>query len=137
MLGIGPYDAKERRAKQKTTDELTHDRGLTEPKRRFAHQAADDEQKRQFGDEQRLRHRMRAAVGGRRWHRGAQSSEKKNRNAQMQQRDASAVRRSRSVTRAHRLICKQAQCLREITRKEAVRSSRRRNDVLLPLAAGE
>jgi hypothetical protein len=62
MLGIGPYKTEERWAEQKAADQLAHHGGLTEPKRCFAHQAADDEQERQFGDEQHLRRRTRTAL---------------------------------------------------------------------------
>jgi hypothetical protein len=70
----------------------------------------DHEQERQFGDEQHLRCGARAAVGGEGWDRAGHNDEQ-NKNAWIWQRDSSAVCRGRvycgkSVTRAHRLICK-------------------------------
>jgi hypothetical protein len=55
MLSRRPQHTEERRPKQQTADQLAHHRGLTDALRRFAHQAADQKQKRNFGDEERLR----------------------------------------------------------------------------------
>jgi hypothetical protein len=46
---------------------LAHDRGLADALRQLAHQSSDQQQKRELGDEKRLRRTARTALGGERW----------------------------------------------------------------------
>ena len=66
MLSRRPEQAEEGRAEQKTADQLTHDRRLTDTLREFAHQPADQKQQRKLGDEQCLRTTTRSTLRGER-----------------------------------------------------------------------
>ena len=106
-------------------EQLAHDRGLADALHRFAHQAADQKQKRKFGDEERLRSEARTALSGKSRNCAArhcqqENKQEQNKKAWTQAWQASAVCPSRSPTRCHRLIRSRPQCLnpcpRQITR---------------------
>ena len=62
VLRFGPDEAEYGRAEQEAADELPHHSRLADSLRRFTHGAADDEQKADLGEENRLRAALAAGA---------------------------------------------------------------------------